>query len=125
MDDLTGLAAVVLIFGTPLLICCGAIMAWVATSRAKQGERERTRQAYERLMAGKLEVLRTALLMGYDKTELRELDRRLEQLIGAEAMQMLAQGEIPRLPVEAELPSDAALMAEVGEHRQAKAPQAQ
>ena len=63
--------------------------------------------------------------MGYDKTELRELDRRLEQLIGAEAMQMLAQGEIPRLPVEAELPSDAALMAEVGEHRQAKSPQAQ
>ena len=123
MEDATGFLAILLIFGTPVLICFGALCAWVATSRGRQAERERTRQAYERLMLGKMDVIKTAILMGYDRTEIRELDSRLEQLIGSEAMRQLAQGEQPRLPAPTELPSDAALMAEVAEAHKAKAPQ--
>lgn len=42
------------------------------------------RAAYERVILAKLEVMKTAVAMGYDDDELKALDKRLEGLIGAD-----------------------------------------
>ena len=61
-------------------------------------ERGEARATYERLAREKLDVIKTALAMGYDAAELAELDRRLEQLIGAEEFKALLGKKISRVP---------------------------
>jgi hypothetical protein len=47
-------------------------------------DKAEARAAYERVVLAKLEVMKTAITMGYDDAELKALDQRLEGLIGAD-----------------------------------------
>jgi hypothetical protein len=62
-------------------------------ARAKSAERERLHRMYERLALEKLDVIKTAVAMGYQKSDLHELDSRLESVIGSEAMRALLDGK--------------------------------
>jgi hypothetical protein len=57
--------------------------------RMRAAERREARQAYERLMMEKLDVLKTAVTMGYNNEELRELDARLEKLVGPDKLKAM------------------------------------
>jgi hypothetical protein len=49
-------------------------------------------ETYERLANEKLEVIKTALAMGYSDAEIAKLDARLENLIGKDKLQQILQG---------------------------------
>jgi hypothetical protein len=80
-----------LIFAIPIL----QTLLNPLTVRIKSGERERLRQMYERLALEKLDVIRTAITMGYKRDDLSELDERLEEVIGSEAMRKLLDSKSP------------------------------
>jgi len=63
-------------------------------------DRQKALQVYENLVTEKLDVLKTALAMGYSQDELARLDARLEQLIGKEQLQKLSRGEVPAVGTE-------------------------
>lgn len=60
-----------------------------------QEERLKALEAYRQLASEKLEVVKTAITMGYTDKELEKLDKRLEQLIGADALKSVIRGETP------------------------------
>ena len=49
-------------------------------------EKAESRRLYERIAMEKLDIIKTAISMGYKTDELTELDRRLEMLVGADRM---------------------------------------
>jgi hypothetical protein len=49
-------------------------------------------ETYERLAKEKLEVIKTALAMGYSDMEIAKLDARLENLIGKDKLEQLLHG---------------------------------
>ena len=55
----------------------------------KANERQRNRELYEKLVREKLEVLKTAIALGYDDVQLAKLDTRLEELIGKDELKRL------------------------------------
>jgi len=63
-------------------------------ARIAAQDRADARALYERVTTDKLDVIKTALAMGYDHQELKELDARLEELIGSDKLHALlnAQG---------------------------------
>lgn len=65
-------------------------------------ERAEARKLYERLAMEKLDVIKTAVAMGYSRDDLADLDRRLEQVIGAEQMKELRDGKIRSIPLPAQ-----------------------
>jgi hypothetical protein len=84
-----------------LLIPIIAIVLEPVKQRMKAGERREARLAYERIAHEKLEVLKTGITMGYSQQELRELDTRLEKLIGEDQIKKLMDpsnhGKLDRL----------------------------
>jgi hypothetical protein len=73
-------------------------------------ERLKALDTYKALASEKLDVIKTAITMGYNQKELERLDARLEQLIGADALKKIVKGEAPlpsaelgRRDLEAEL----------------------
>jgi hypothetical protein len=58
-------------------------------------DRQKALQVYENLVKEKLDVVKTALAMGYNQDDLARLDARLEQLIGKEQLEKLSRGEVP------------------------------
>jgi hypothetical protein len=78
---------------TALAIPIFAILTQPFQARMKSMERERLRQMYERLAMEKLDVIKTAVTMGYQKNDLAELDERLEAVIGSAAMAKLLEGK--------------------------------
>jgi hypothetical protein len=70
-----------------------AILVQPFQTRMKILEREKLRQMYERLALEKLDVIKTAVAMGYKQSDLAELDSRLEQVIGSDAMQRVLEGK--------------------------------
>ena len=99
MDDLTGLMAVIFIFGTPAILVAMAMVRNQFAERHRRKERAEARRIYERLMHHKLDVVESALAMGYTRDEVAELDSRLERLIGAERMRTLLDPKEQALPV--------------------------
>jgi hypothetical protein len=98
---------------TALMIPIVAIALEPLRDRMRQAERREARQAYERLMQEKLDILKTGIAMGYTKDDLRELDARLEKLIGQDKLKTLLdpkgtrklEKEIRSIELEAELES--------------------
>ena len=78
---------------TALAIPIVAILAQPFQARLKSIERDKLRQMYERLALEKLDVIKTAVAMGYKQADLADLDSRLEQVIGSEAMQRVLDGK--------------------------------
>jgi hypothetical protein len=59
-------------------------------------DRQKALAVYENLCREKLDVMKTALAMGWSQDDLTRLDARLEKLIGQEQLQQLARGEVPQ-----------------------------
>jgi hypothetical protein len=66
--------------------------------RAKFDEMREARRSIERLTIEKLEVIRTAITMGYSDEELGVLDRRLEKLVGSDKLQYLLNPDPKKVP---------------------------
>lgn len=47
-------------------------------------DKAEARAAYERVILAKLEVMKTAVVMGFNDSELKALDQRLEALVGSD-----------------------------------------
>lgn len=60
-------------------------------------------ETYERLAKEKLDVIKTALAMGYKDNELAALDARLEQLVGADKLTEILRGSGPEALASADL----------------------
>lgn len=75
----------ILVFSIPIV----STLMGPINARVKADEREKLRKMYERLALEKLDVIKTAVAMGYQRSDLQELDARLEEVIGSEAMQSL------------------------------------
>jgi len=79
-------------------------------------DRQKALQVYENLVKEKLDVLKTALAMGYNQEDLQRLDARLEKLIGKEHLQQIARGEVPTPSADlsnVSLTSETALLREI------------
>jgi len=66
--------------------------------RIKAQDRADARALYERITRDKLDVIKTALAMGIDQQQLKELDARLEKLIGSEKLHALLEAQNPDVP---------------------------
>ena len=66
-----------------------ASSALIEIERMKQSERAEARKLYESLAREKIEVIKTALTMGYADLELKKLDERLERLVGPDKLTQL------------------------------------
>jgi len=60
-------------------------------------------ETYERLAREKLEVIKTALTMGYSDDDLKRLDERLEKLIGKDKLAQIMRGDGPGAMADADL----------------------
>lgn len=60
-------------------------------------------ETYERLAKDKLEVIKTALAMGYKDNDLAALDARLERLVGADKLTEILRGSGPEALASADL----------------------
>jgi hypothetical protein len=58
-------------------------------------QRKMALEAYKHAVSEKMDVMKTAIAMGWGDAELKALDERLEQLIGKDELKKLLDGEIP------------------------------
>jgi hypothetical protein len=75
----------------------------VSIGRGKEADPQRAEalKVYERLAKEKLDVIKTAVAMGYKENELAALDARLEQLIGTDKLKsLLEDGAAPAVDSE-------------------------
>ena len=104
-----------------LMIPMVAILSRQHVIGRKASERAEARKMYERLALEKLDVIKTAVAMGYKQDELGELYQRLEQLIGTEQLQALLSDEAPAVPTAPAGLQQAELTAELDEVRRLRA----
>lgn len=64
--------------------------------KLSQAERIKALEVYRSLAKDKLDVIKTALAMGYKDDELKLLDERLERLIGRDALANIIEGKAPK-----------------------------
>jgi hypothetical protein len=81
-----------------LMIPIVAILASHHRAILKQREREAARKMYERIVREKLDVMKTAITMGYQTNDLVDLDSRLEKLIGSEQLRSILS-DTPAVPM--------------------------
>jgi hypothetical protein len=118
-EELGALALMIPIIA--LMIPIIAILVRPISEGRKIAERTAARKLYERLALEKLDVLKTAVAMGYTHDELRALDQRLEQLIGKEQLQALLSDKTPGVPMAPAEMQHAELTAEMDEVRRLRA----
>jgi len=88
----------------------------VILQQTGSADRQKALQVYENLAKEKLDVIKTALAMGYNQEDLARLDARLEKLIGKEQLQQLARGEVPSVSADLQttnLARETALLREI------------
>jgi hypothetical protein len=112
--ELAGIIAVLGAFTVPIL----AILIQPMRVRARQLEQREARQSYERLVREKLDVIKTAVAMGYTNDQLSDLDARLERLVGTDKLSGLL-GDSPRTPEVTTQLLDHDLLSEIQIARQA------
>jgi len=84
---------------TALAIPIVAILTGPIMLRMKQAERREARKLFERIVMEKLDVMKTAVAMGFQQNDLQDLDARLERLVGTDKLQgLLAGKEVPVAP---------------------------
>ena len=69
-------------------------------SSISSADKQRALDVYKELVKEKLDVIKTAIAMGYEERELKELDDRLERLIGKEQLARIAEGQNVIIPSE-------------------------
>jgi hypothetical protein len=72
----------------------------VIIQQTASADRQKALQVYENLAKEKLDVIKTALAMGWNQDDLSRLDARLERLIGRDQLQQLARGEVPSVSAD-------------------------
>ncbi len=88
----------VLIPLTALAIPIVAILSGRRGAQLNHRAREESRKLYERIVLEKLDVMKTAIAMGYSTEDLSDLDARLEKLVGSEKLKSLLNSEDPKPP---------------------------
>ena len=84
---------------TALAIPIFAILTGPIKTRMAQAERREARKLYERIISEKLDVMKTALTMGYDRDDITDLDSRLERLVGSDKLiGLLEEKNPPNVP---------------------------
>ncbi len=68
----------------------------VAAPKLTRQERLRALEIYHSLAKDKLDVMKTALAMGYRDEDIKRLDERLEKLVGREALAHILSGNAPK-----------------------------
>ena len=81
-----------------LLIPFWAIYWGSRNARAKYDDKREARRSFERLAIEKLDVIKTAVAMGYRDEELDALDQRLEKLVGADKLGALIDPQAASVP---------------------------
>jgi hypothetical protein len=116
MQILDGDTIWILIPLAALAIPIVAILMGPFMLRMKQAERKEARKLYERIVMEKLDVMKTAVAMGFEQNDLKDLDQRLEQLVGADKLESLVSGKdapaVPAIRPDSEM-HDADLAAEI------------
>jgi hypothetical protein len=95
--DIAHLALMIPIIGVCIPIV--AILVDPLKRRMAMDERREARKLYERIATEKLDVMKTAIAMGYGHDDLRELDQRLQKLIGADEVAKLLEPGKPSVPI--------------------------
>ena len=69
-----------------ILLTCflGASLVYLPIEAFKRSERREVRKLYMELLREKLDIIKTALSLGYSDQDVAKLDQRLERLIGSE-----------------------------------------
>lgn len=75
----------------------------IELEKLRNADREKSRALFERLAQQKLEIVKSAITMGYREADLDALDARLEKVIGAQKLQALL-GELPSADLPAAAP---------------------
>ena len=66
--------------------------------RMAMAERREARKMYERIVMEKLDVIKTAIAMGQGSDHIKDLDQRLERLIGSDQLGRLLDEKKPKAP---------------------------
>ncbi len=94
----------------------------VEIERIRAKDRAEARELYERVVCEKLDVIKTALAMGYNQQELKHLDQRLEQLVGTHKLQSLLEGQAAPIPsvelLDADLAQELAAVKQAAQERE-------
>src|SRR5688500_17348986 len=77
----------------PIVAILGSTLTDPLRERMRVAERREARKLFERLALEKLDVIKTGIAMGYSQNDLRELDARLERLIGTDKLKGLLEGD--------------------------------
>jgi hypothetical protein len=79
---------------------------FIQSARRERRHHEALR-SQERILVERMDVLKTAIAMGFDRSQLDELDQRLEKLIGGDRLaRLLAGQDLPAAQAGAGLPGD-------------------
>jgi hypothetical protein len=82
-----------------LIIPIVGILSGVHREGMKRAERNEARKLYERIAMEKLDVMKTAVAMGFAANDLAALDQRLERLIGTSELKQLLDPKAPGAPL--------------------------
>jgi len=91
------------------------IHSFIAVERR---EREAVRRKFAELVKEKLDIIHTAVSMGYNRSDIAELDERLEKLIGSEKMLKTLKEAKPDEEANKQMMLNADLVAELETQRQ-------
>jgi len=94
-DLIIGLIISVCMLGfIPLTILLGM---WISRANLKTRLEEKRRivDTYKELLLEKLDIIKTAVAVGYSQDDMQDLDERLERLIGSAQMQQLIHDQLP------------------------------
>ena len=61
-----------------------------------KSERDKALEVYRDIAREKLDVMKNAIAMGYTESELENLDKRLEKLIGRDKLEEILDGGLPQ-----------------------------
>ena len=101
------------------LFVVGAPVALIGvTLRRAHRERADARRLYREIVMEKLDVIKTALAMGFQRDEVIELDRRLERLVGSRQLRELLDRKQPETPIASGDLMNADLLAETEQIQQ-------
>lgn len=94
----------------------------VEIERIRAKDRAEARELYERIVREKLDVIKTALAMGYNQQEIDQLDTRLEKLVGSDKLKAILDGQAAPTPdgelLDADLSQELNALKEAAKQRQ-------
>ena len=118
-DLLISLVMSFFILGAIPITVLGGMLISRSNLKLRLMEQRKMLEAYTELMKERLDVIKTAIAVGYEQEDLVDLDLQLEELIGADEMRALINPKAPAVPAAPVVPAgqprlvDADIAAEV------------